>query len=276
MKRREVLKTFSVGAAAVIFRGLGANTLRGEENSPVMANAALSPSPKALVFDTFGTVVDWRGSIIEEGTSWGKTKGIQVDWARFADRWREGYAPAMEKVRRGELPWTKLDFLHRMILEDLLREFRIERLTEEEKDHWNRVWHRLKPWRDSVAGLTRLKKKYIIAPLSNGNVALLTDMAKHSGLPWDAILSAELAKHYKPDREVYLMAADLLGVKPEETMMVAAHLGDLKAARGFGLRTGFVYRPDERGLGGRADKASPGEFDVVARDMLDLASQLGA
>lgn len=276
MKRRELLKTFSVGAAAVIFRGLGANTLRGEENIPVMANAALSPSPKALLFDTFGTVVDWRGSIIEEGTAWGKAKGLKVDWAHFADRWREGYAPAMEKVRRGELPWTKLDVLHRMILEDLLREFRIEGLTEEEKDHWNRVWHRLKPWRDSVAGLTRLRKKYTIAPLSNGNVALLTDMAKHSGLPWDAILSAELAKHYKPDREVYLMAADLLGVKPEETMMVAAHLGDLKAARGCGLRTGFVYRPDERGPGGRADKASPGEFDVVARDMLDLASQLGA
>lgn len=276
MKRRELLKTFSVGAAAVIFRGLGANTVRGEENIPVMANAALSPSPKALVFDTFGTVVDWRGSIMEEGTAWGKAKGLKVDWARFADRWREGYAPAMEKVRRGELLWTKLDVLHRMILEDLLREFRIEGLTEEEKDHWNRVWHRLKPWRDSVAGLTRLKMKYIIAPLSNGNVALLTDMAKHSGLPWDAILSAELARHYKPDREVYLMAADWLGVKPEETMMVAAHLGDLKAARSCGLRTGFVYRPDERGPGGRADKASPGEFDVVARDMLDLASQLGA
>ena len=276
MERRELLKAFSIGTAAVVFPELGTKAVRGMEATPVMANAALTPSPKALVFNTFGTVVDWRGSIMEEGATWGKAKGLKVDWARFADRWRDGYAPAMDKVRRGELPWTKLDILHRMILEVLLREFRIEGLTEEEKDHWNRVWHRLKPWPDSVAGLTRLKKKYLIAPLSNGNVALLTDMAKHAGLPWDAILSAELARHYKPDREVYLMAADLLGVKPEETMMVAAHVGDLKAANNCGLRTGFVYRPDERGPGGRADKASPGDFDVVARDMLDLASQLGA
>ena len=236
----------------------------------------MNPLPKALVFDTFGTVVDWRGSIIEEGKVWGKAKGLNVDWARFAERWRAGYGPSMEKVRRGELAWTKLDDLHRALLEDLLQEFHIEGLTEAEKDHWNRVWHRLKPWPDSVPGLTRLKKKFVIAPLSNGNVALLTNMAKHSGLPWDAILSAELARHYKPDREVYLMAADLLGVKPGETMMVAAHGGDLRAARGLGLRTGFVYRPNENGPGGRADKAQPGDFDVVARDILDLAGQLGA
>ncbi len=240
-----------------------------------MVNRAAAASLKALVFDTFGTVVDWRGTIIEEGTAWGKAQGLQVDWARFADRWRAGYGPSMNKVRRGELPWTKIDVLHRMILEDLLKEFRIEGLTEEEKDHWNCVWHRLRPWPDSVAGLTRLKKKYVIAPLSNGNVSLLTNMAKHAGLPWDAILSAELAKHYKPDREVYLTAADLLGVKPEETMMVAAHSYDLNSARGCGLRTGFIHRPDEYGPGGKADQASPGEFDVVARDMLDLASQLG-
>jgi 2-haloacid dehalogenase len=161
-----------------------------------------------------------------------------------------------------------------MILDQLLAEFGIAGLTEEEKDHWNRVWHRLKPWPDSVAGLTRLKKKYVIAPLSNGNVALLTDMAKHSGLPWDAILGAELVRHYKPDREVYLSAADFLGVKPAEVMMVAAHSGDLRAARACGLRTGFIYRPNEYGPSGRADKASPGEFDVVAADTLDLAKQL--
>ncbi|PWT97530.1 MAG: haloacid dehalogenase type II [Terriglobia bacterium] len=231
---------------------------------------------KALVFDTFGTVVDWRGSIIEEGRVWGKEKGIQVDWARFADRWRAGYAPAMEKVRKGELPWTKLDDLHRMLLEDLLKEFHIEGLSEAEKDHWNRVWHRLKPWPDSVAGLTRLKKKYVIAPLSNGNVALLNNMAKHAGLPWDLILSAELAHHYKPDREAYLTAVDLLGLKPEETMMCAAHSGDLRAAHGFGLRTGFIHRPNEYGPTRQADKASKGEFDAVAGDMIELASLLGA
>jgi 2-haloacid dehalogenase len=229
-------------------------------------------SPKALLFDVFGTVVDWRGSIIAEGAA----SGIDLDWGGFADRWRAGYAPAMERVRRGELAWTKLDVLHRMILDDLLREFRVEGLTEEQVDHWNRVWHRLKPWPDSVAGLTRLKKKYIIASLSNGNVSLLTNMAKVSGLPWDLILSAELAKHYKPDSEAYLTAVDLLGLRPEETMMVAAHTGDLKAARGCGMLTGFVFRPDEFGLIKMADSARAGEFYFVAGDMANLASQLGA
>ncbi len=150
----------------------------------------MKATPKALVFDTFGTVVDWRGSIIAEGTAWGKAHGVDIDWARFADRWRSGYGPAMNKVRKGELPWTKLDALHRMILDQLLPEFNITGLSEEEKDHWNRVWHRLKPWPDSVAGLARLKKKYTIATLSNGNVGLLNDMAKNAGLPWDTILSA--------------------------------------------------------------------------------------
>lgn len=230
---------------------------------------------KALVFDTFGTVVDWRSSIIEEGAVWGKTKGLNIDWAKFADRWRDGYAPAMNKVRKGELPWTKLDALHRIVLEEILVEFKISGLTEEEKDHWNRVWHRLKPWPDSVAGLTRLKKKFTIAPLSNGNVSLLTDMAKFAGLPWDLILSAELSHHYKTDRETYLLAVELLSLKPEEVMMVAAHSNDLQAARSNGLRTGFIYRPNERGAGGKADKAKPGEFDFVVNSIAELAAQVG-
>lgn len=244
--------------------------------APLVLRSQARTQVKALVFDTFGTVVDWRGSIIAEGAAWGKTKNVTVDWARFADRWRDGYAPAMEKVRKGQLPWTKLDDLHRMLLDDLLKEFSMTGLSAAEKDHWNRVWHRLKPWPDSVAGLTRLKKKYTISPLSNGNVALLTDMAKNSGLPWDLILSAELAKHYKPDKEAYLTAVELLGLKPEEVMMAAAHSGDLKAARSFGLKTGFIYRPNERGVGGKADNAKPGEFDVVSKDIVDLAAQLGA
>jgi 2-haloacid dehalogenase len=233
---------------------------------------------KALIFDTFGTVVDWRGSITEEGKTWGKTKGIDVDWARFADRWRSGYVPAMDSVRKGEMPWTKLDDLHRMLLDELLKEFKIEGLSQEEKEHWNRVWHRLKPWPDSVPGLTRLKKKYTIAPCSNGNVALLNDMAKHSGLPWDLILGAELAKHYKPDREAYLTSVRLLGLEPQAVMMCACHLGDLGAAREFGLRTGFIHRSDEYGNGGlqQAEAANPGDFDVVSEDMLDLASKMGA
>ena len=231
---------------------------------------------KALVFDIFGTIVDWRGSIISEGTSWGTTRQIRIDWARFADAWRAGYAPSMNKVRNGELPWTKLDGLHRMILEQLLHEFGIRDLTEEEKDHWNRVWHRLKPWPDSVEGLGRLKKKYTIAPLSNGNVALLTNMAKHSRLPWDAILGAELVRHYKPDHEVYLSAADFLGLAPAEVMMVAAHTRDLMAARECGLSTAFIYRPNEFGPDGTSDQAMPGEFDIVSTDVIDLAMQLGA
>ena len=231
---------------------------------------------KALVFDVFGTVVDWRGSINEEGTVWGKSKGITIDWARFANRWRAGYAPSMDKVRKGEIPWTNLDHLHRALLEELLKEFHIEGLTEDEKEHWNRVWHRLKPWPDSVAGLARLKRKYTIAPLSNGNVALLTDMAKQAGLPWDLVLSAELARHYKPDREAYLTAVSLLELKPEEVMMCAAHSIDLTAARSFGLRTGFIFRPDEFGLTGKPDNAKPGDFDVISSNIIDLASKLGA
>ncbi len=240
-----------------------------------IGKAAMTPV-KAILFDTFGTVVDWRGSIAAEGAQWGKAKGIQLDWAHFADRWRDGYAPAMNKVRNGALPWTKLDTLHRMILDELLGEFRIVGLSEEEKDHWNRVWHRLKPWPDSVAGLTRLKKKYTIAPLSNGNVSLLTDMGKFAGLPWDLILSAELARHYKPARECYLTAVDLLGLKPAEVMMAAAHRTDLDAARSFGLKTGFIHRPSEFGGVKPGDVAKTGEYDVVAADILDLASKMSA
>jgi 2-haloacid dehalogenase len=173
LDRRTLLKSLAAGAVA-------AKAVRAEEGKLVAV--------KALVFDTFGTVVDWRGSIIEEGKAWGKARNLQVDWARFADRWRAGYGPAMDKVRKGQRPWTKLDDLHRELLEDLLKEFHIEGLTEVEKDQWNHVWHRLKPWPDSVAGLTRLKTKYVIAPCSNGNVALITNMAKHAGLPWDLVL----------------------------------------------------------------------------------------
>ena len=229
-----------------------------------------------MVFDTFGTVVDWRGSIIAEGAAWNKAKGASIEWALFADRWRAAYGPSMDRVRKGEIPWTKLDDLHRASLEALLKEFKIEGWTEAEKERWNRVWHRLKPWPDSVPGLTRLKKKYVLAPLSNGNVALLTNMAKNAGIPWDAILGAELVRHYKPDKETYLSAPEFLGVKPEEVMMAAAHMGDLRSARSYGLRTGFIHRPNEYGPTRQPDNAKAGDFDVVARDMLDLASQLGA
>jgi len=230
---------------------------------------------KALTFDVFGTVVDWRGSITAEGRKLGRKKKLAVDWVAFADAWRAGYRPAMDRVRRGDLPWMNIDTLHRMILDDLLVRFRIDGLSEAEKDHLNRAWHRLAPWKDSVAGLKRLKKKFVIATLSNGNVALLTNMAKHGGLPWDCVLSAELFAHYKRDREVYEGAARLLGLAPGQVMMVAAHKDDLDAAAGTGLRTAFVGRPMERGDPAKADVAPEARFDVNARDFVDLARQLG-
>lgn len=237
-----------------------------------------SANVKACVFDVFGTVVDWRSSVIAEATRWGKVMGLNVNWTEFVDRWRLGYKPAMDKVRKGEMPWTNLDDLQRMILQDLLKQYKIDGLSEEEKDNWAHVWRQLKPWPDSVEGLSRLKKKYIISPMSNGNVALMTNLAKFGGLPWDAILGSDLVRHYKPDREMYLSAPFYLDLKPEEVMMCAAHASDLQAARSYGLRTGFIYRPNEYGGGpvGVADRAKPGDFDVVSDSIINLAQQMGA
>ena len=231
---------------------------------------------KALTFDVFGTVVDWRSSIIEEGRELGRAKGLDVDWARFADAWRSKYQPSMDRVRRGDIPWQNLDALHRASLDDLLVEFGVEGLSEPEKDSLNRAWHRLRPWPDAVPGLTRLRARYVLATLSNGNVALLVNMAKRAGLPWDCILSAELVRAYKPDPAVYRMAADLLGLPPAQVMMVAAHPGDLRAAAAVGLRTGYVPRPLEWGPERTPNAAPDPSFDVVAADFNDLADKLGA
>lgn len=253
--------------------GLGVGVL------PVLSYAAdssVANSVKALTFDVFGTVVDWRGSIIREGQLLAAKKGYNVDWARFADSWRSGYGPAMNKVRSGELPWTKIDDLHRMILDDLVEEYSLTGLSEAELVHFNEAWHRLSPWPDTVSGLNKLKSKYVITTLSNGNVSLLTHMAKNGGLPWDAILSAELSGHYKPDPEAYLKAADLLSLKPEQVMMVAAHPSDLRAAARTGLKTAYVIRPLERGPGRPVNRNPDGEFDYTAENFNDLARQLGA
>lgn len=230
---------------------------------------------KALTFDVFGTVVDWRSSIIHEGEAFGRERGIDIDWNAFALAWRAKYQPAMERVRRGEIDFVKLDVLHRMNLDANLAEFGITGLSEAEIDHLNRIWHRLEPWPDSVAGLTRLKTRYILATLSNGNVALMVDMAKHSGLPWDAILGAEVAQAYKPQPEAYLRTADFLGLAPQQCLMVAAHNADLVAAAGCGLCTAFVARPTEYGPAQARDFEATGDFDYVARDFIDLAGQLG-
>jgi 2-haloacid dehalogenase len=226
---------------------------------------------RALVFDVFGTVVDWRSSVAAEV----RALGWPVDPAAFAGAWRAGYVPAMQAVRDGRLPWMHIDALHRRILDALLAERGLAP-PEAEVAELNRVWHRLAPWPDSVAGLQRLKQRFPVCTLSNGNVSLLLDMARHAGLPWDTIFSAELFGHYKPDSEVYLGAARLLDLPPEQVLMVAAHPSDLRAAAACGLKTAYVPRPLERGPGGAMEPWTPGEFDVVAEDFMALAAALGA
>ena len=229
---------------------------------------------RALTFDVFGTVVDWRTSIAREGQALGRRHGLAVDWTAFADAWRGLYQPMLSRVRNGEMPWTKLDDLHRMALDRLIADFNITGLTDNEIDDLNRAWHRLDPWPDAVPGLTRLKRKYVLATLSNGNVALLVNMAKRSGLPWDTILGAEVTRHYKPQPGCYLGTAAMLGLKPEECALVAAHNNDLAVARGLGFKTIFVPR-QEHGPGQTKDLTAERDWDVVARDFFDLADQLG-
>lgn len=231
---------------------------------------------KALTFDVFGTVVDWHGSVAREVRELAARKGLRLNAVKFTKAWRAGYKPAMDRVRSGDLPWTKIDVLHRMILDDLLVQYGIAHaLSEEEKAHLNLVWHRLKPWPDAVRGLRRLKKRYIVATLSNGNTGLLVNLAKNAGLPWDCVFSSETFHHYKPDPETYLGAADLLDVKPEEVMMVAAHKHDLRAAAKHGLKTAFVKRPHEYGRNNNPDLDSEVEFTFNAESFIDLADQLG-
>jgi len=230
---------------------------------------------RALTFDVFGTVVDWRSGIIREGEALGRAKSIAIDWARFADAWRGLYQPMLSKVRDGEIAWLKLDDLHRMSLDRLLAEFGIAGLSEAEIDHLNRAWHRLDPWPDAVAGLTRLKRRYVLATLSNGTVALLVNMAKRAGLPWDAILGAEVARHYKPQPEAYRATAAFLGLEPARCLMVAAHYNDLVAAGACGFRTAYVWRRDEFVVRPKNDLPAGHELDLVVEDFAELADRLG-
>lgn len=228
---------------------------------------------RALAFDVFGTVVDWRSSIIGELEMFGEKHGLAEDWATFADDWRAGYPAAMDRVRTGELPWLKIDELHRLILDGLLDRAGIS-VPDADAAELNLAWHRLDPWPDSVEGLTLLKRSFTITTLSNGNVSLLTNMAKRAGLPWDCVISAELFRHYKPDPEAYLGCAELLGVAPGELALVAAHPSDLRAARDAGLKTAYVARPLERGPGRPPPRVEAGEFDYTADDFVDLARKL--
>lgn len=226
---------------------------------------------RVLAFDIFGTVVDWHGSIVREMAQ----LYPDVNGDAFALAWREGYRPAMARVMRGELGWTRIDELHRMILDEILSRFGLSHLGEDERAHLNRVWHRLQPWADSVEGLTRLKRRFTICTLSNGNIGLLTNMAKRAGLPWDCILSAEVFRAYKPDPAAYLGVASVFDLKPEEVMLVAAHHDDLAGARACGLRTAYIERPLEFGAARPKDvSAQPGN-DLHCASIVALADVLG-
>lgn len=225
---------------------------------------------KVLVFDVFGTVVDWHSSVAREIDR----LNLGVSGSEFALSWRKGYQPAMQRVMSGELGWTLLDDLHRLILDEILEQFKVTSLSEQQKRHLNRAWHRLEAWPDSVEGLTRLKSRYMICTLSNGNLGLLASMAKNAGLPWDCILSAEIFKKYKPDPAIYLGAAKVFDVSPDEVMMVAAHQNDLDGARNCGLRTAYIERPMEYGPTGAKDVSPNPKNTLHARSIVHLATLL--
>jgi 2-haloacid dehalogenase len=232
---------------------------------------------EAFVFDVFGTVVDWRSGVARESAPFLARYAPSANPAAFADAWRRRYSPAMEEVRSGRRPFVRLDVLHRENLEAVLPEFGIDRraVPPSELDDLNLAWRKLDPWPDSVPGLTRLKRRFIIAPLSNGNIRLMLDMAKRAGLPWDAILGAEVAQAYKPTPEAYLRTAETLMLKPKHVCLVAAHNDDLAGARRCGLRTAFIPRPTEHGPSQTTNLRPEGDWDVVARDLQDLAGQFG-
>ena len=231
---------------------------------------------RALVFDVFGTLVDWRGSIAREAEALLAPRGIALDWHAFADAWRDQYQPAMEEVRSGRIPFGKLDALHRRNLDVVLADLGLgDRVDETARVELNLAWHRLDAWPDVGAGLARLRQRFFIAPCSNGNISLMVDLARRNGWHWDAVLGAELARDYKPKPVVYLAAAAAFDCAPEETMMVAAHSSDLQAAAATGLRTAFIARPDERGPG-LSESVAKVAVDRSAWGLEDLADQLGA
>ncbi len=230
---------------------------------------------RSLHFDVFGTVVDWRESVAREAAAILDGRGVECDWHAFADAWRSRYQPAMEEVRSGRRGWVKLDELHRENLETVLDEFGMPGIDAGDLGGLNLAWHRLDPWPDVPAGLARLRRGYILVTLSNGNVSLMVDLARHGGLPWDAVLGAEVARAYKPRPEAYLRNAEFLGMEPDQCLMVAAHNDDLIAASAVGFRTAFVYRRSEHGPDQGSGVEPERDYDVVAEDFLELADKLG-
>lgn len=227
------------------------------------------------MFDTFGTVVDWRSSIIAECKALAASKGLSFDPEAFADAWRSGYHPAMDRVRRNERSWANIDVLHRERLDELIEQYGLTGLNEAEKVHFNRAWHRLKPWPDTVSGLTRLKKRYILSTFSNGSFACLVNMAKHAGLPWDCIFSADIVRHFKPDPETYKGVITFLDLQPGELMLVAAHNYDHGHAASHGMRTAYINRPNEYGPNQKKDIKAEGDWDVIVGSMTELADAMG-
>jgi 2-haloacid dehalogenase len=230
---------------------------------------------KALFFDVFGTLVDWRGGIAREAERILAPQGFLLDWTAFADAWRDEYQPAMDEVRAGRIPFSRLDVLHRRNLDRIVPRFRIGRMDDATAADLNLAWHRLDAWPEVPEALARLRRKFLLAPVSNGNIALMVDLARHNALPWDAILGAEVARDYKPKPEVYRAACEAFALPPDACMMVAAHTSDLVAAAACGLRTAHVARPNEKGPG-RGEAAPSAPVDFSAKDLADLAAQLGA
>jgi 2-haloacid dehalogenase len=234
----------------------------------------MSAPPKALLFDVFGTLVDWRTSVAREAELILKPLGVSVDWLAFADAWRGEYQGAMDEVRDGRIPFCKLDVLHRRNLDLILPRFKISGIAENVLQYLNLAWHRLDAWPDVAPGMSRLKRRFLLAPCSNGNISLMVGLARRNGMPWDAILGSEIAGDYKPKPRVYLASCEAFDLPPGECMMVAAHSNDLKNAAACGLRTAHVARPNEHGPG-KGEPAPKVSVDVAASDLVDLARQLG-
>ena len=240
----------------------------------LMEESAAS-SVKAVVFDVFGTLVDWRTSLVAQLRGFGREKGVQADWTALVDAWRSRYQPSLDKVRGGLIPWSILDELHRASLISLLPDFGLSALTDQDIDFLVRGWHRLNPWPDVVPGLHRLRQRYIIGPLSNGNLSLMVNLAKFARLPWDVVFGSDLFRHYKPDSETYLGVCDFLRLKPAQVMLGAAHNYDLRAADALGLKTAYLPRPTEFGPNQTTDLQPEGNWTILAADIEDLAVQMG-
>jgi 2-haloacid dehalogenase len=270
--RRQFLAAMGGGAMGIALAAPAAQPA-GAPKAPI---SPIATRVKALAFDVFGTVVDWRGSVIRDGEALSRKSGTKADWGAFADAWRGEYGPSMAPIREGKRPWVNLDALHWESLLATVQRLKIEGLSEQDLKWLHRAWHRLDPWPDSVEGLSRLQRRYIVVTLSNGNIAMMVDVLRHGALPFDAILGAEVAHQYKPHPQAYLTTVSLLGFEPGEVLMVAAHNGDLRAASAAGLRTAYVVRPRMNGPAQKDDLAPDADWDVVARDFLELADKLGA